>query len=63
MDQGDIECPKRRYSKKLNSAILLKMELGGKGLIDALKTIHIKDVILMVVKAFDEILNSTFIKS
>lgn len=63
MDQGVIECLKRRYKTKLLSEILAKMEFDGKSLIDALKAVNIKDVILMVAAAFHEIPSSTFVKS
>lgn len=63
MDQGVIECLKRRYRKKLLLEILSRMETQKMGLIDALKTINIKDVIYMVAQSFDEIPTSTLVKS
>ena len=55
MDQGVIESFKRRYRRKLLSEILGKLgNEGSTGLIPALKTINMKDVIYMVAKAYDE---------
>uniref|UniRef100_A0A1B6L7P5 DDE-1 domain-containing protein n=1 Tax=Graphocephala atropunctata TaxID=36148 RepID=A0A1B6L7P5_9HEMI len=63
MDQGVIECLKRRYRRKLLSDLLADMDLENKGLIDALKSVNIKNVIYMVAKSFDEIPSSTLTKS
>lgn len=64
MDQGVIESFKRRYRRKLLSEILGKLDNeGSTGLIPALKTINMKDVIYMVAKAYDEMPSSTFTKS
>lgn len=52
-----IDCLKRRYTRKLFSKILNKMELENKGL-NVLKTINIKDIIYMVVKFFEDIPSS-----
>lgn len=62
MDQGVIECLKRRYRRKLLSEILEKMD-SGMELISALKQINIKDVIYMIPKAHEEISSETYIKS
>lgn len=50
-----IECLNRRYRNKLLAEIFAKMELENKVLMDALKGINTKDVILIVGKAFHEI--------
>lgn len=64
MDQGVIECFKRKYRRKLLSEILDKMDGDeNAGLIQTLKTINIKDVIYIAAKSFDEIPPSTFTKS
>lgn len=55
MEQGVIECLNRRYRNKLLAEIFAKMELENKVLMDALKGINTKDVILIVGKAFHEI--------
>jgi hypothetical protein len=64
MDQGVIECFKRKYRRKLLSEILDKMDGNDNaGLIQTLKTINIKDVIYIAAKSYDEIPSSTFTKS
>lgn len=63
MDQGVIECFKRRYRRKLISEILNRMDLENKGLIFALKSINIKDVIYMVATSYEEVPSSTIVKS
>lgn len=64
MDQGVIECFKRKYRRKLLSEILGKLDSeGDTGLIQALKTINLKDVIYMAAEAYDEIPSSTLTKS
>lgn len=64
MDQGVIECFKRKYRRKLLSEILGKLDSeGDTNLIQALKSINFKDVIYMAAEAYDEIPSSTFTKS
>lgn len=63
MDQGVIASLKRRYRHKLLSEILSKLNDKDTGLIAALKTINIKDVIYMLAKAYEEMPNTTFTKS
>lgn len=64
MDQGVIECFKRRYRRKLLSEILGQLDSeGDTGLIQALKSINLKHVIYMAAEAFDDIPPSTFTKS
>ena len=64
MNQRVIESFKRRYCRKLLSEILGNMDnKGSTGLILALKTINMKDVIYMEAKAYDEMPSSTFTKS
>lgn len=60
MDQGVIECLKRRYRKKLVSTLL---QHEDKSLIESLKLINIKDVVYMAAQAWDEIPASTLVKS
>ncbi|MFS1564416.1 MAG: hypothetical protein ACL7AX_13685 [Candidatus Arsenophonus phytopathogenicus] len=63
MDQGVIESLKRRYRRKFLSEILERTEKNKTGLISALKTLNIKDVIYMLAAAFEEIPDKTFVKS
>lgn len=63
MDQGVIECLKRRYRRKLLSSILEKIEIENLDLKGALKAINIKDVIYMLSRAWEEIPNSTVSRS
>ncbi|KAG8282814.1 hypothetical protein J6590_028784 [Homalodisca vitripennis] len=63
MDQGVIECFKRKYCWMLLSEILGKMDGDSSTrLIQTLKTTKIKDVIYMVSRPYDEIQSSTFTK-
>lgn len=62
MDQGVIECLKKRYKKKLLSENLNKIECENKRLVDVLKTINIKDVIY-VMESFEKVPTSTTVKS
>lgn len=63
MDQGVFKYFKRSYRKKLVLDILRKIEFEGNGLVDALKSVNIKDVIYVVAKYFEAIPSSTFVKS
>ena len=64
MDQGVIECFKRKYRRKLLSEVLFKLESDeNTDLIKALQAINLKDVVYMSAKAYDEILSSTIVKS
>lgn len=63
MDQGVIQSMKRRYRRKFLSEILERTEHAETGLISALKTINIKDVIYMLAAAFDGMPHTTFVKS
>ncbi|XP_046663035.1 jerky protein homolog-like [Homalodisca vitripennis] len=64
MDQGVIECVKRKYRRKLLSEVLFKLENDEQtDLIQVLKTINVKDVIFMVAKAYDEVTALTITKS
>ncbi|XP_053949417.1 jerky protein homolog-like [Anastrepha ludens] len=63
MDQGVIESLKRRYRRKLVSEILQHSENEGKGILEVIKKINIKDVIYMLATAFQEMPSSTFVKS
>lgn len=63
MDQGVIECMKRRYRRKLLSEILGKMDTDSVDLISALKQINIKDVIYMTAESYNEIPSTTLVKS
>jgi hypothetical protein len=61
MDQGITESLKRRYRQKFVVVLLEKME-SGNGLVQAIKTINIKEVIYMISEAWDEILPITLSK-
>jgi hypothetical protein len=43
--------------------VLLERTEGGNGLVQAIKTINIKEVICMIAEAWDEILPTTLSKS
>uniref|UniRef100_A0A1B6JVI3 HTH CENPB-type domain-containing protein n=1 Tax=Homalodisca liturata TaxID=320908 RepID=A0A1B6JVI3_9HEMI len=64
MDQGVIECFKRKYRRKLLSEVLSKLETDDSlDLTKVLKSVNMKDVVYMSAKAYDEIPPSTFVKS
>lgn len=63
MDQGVIECFKRKYRRKLLSGVLSKLEADNLDLLKVLKSVNMKDVVYMSAKAYDEIPPSTFVKS
>lgn len=59
MDQGVIECFKRKYHRKLLSDILGKLDADKSlELIAGLKTIKMKDVIYMAAEAYNLSLNN-----
>ena len=62
MDQGVIECVKRRYKRKLLQKLVLEDE-HGTSVIDFLKTIDMKVVSDMISKAWNELDASTLNKS
>lgn len=62
IDQGEIECFKRKYCQNLLSEVLYNLERNeNTDLIQLLKIVNIKDEIFMVAKTSDEILPSTFV--
>jgi hypothetical protein len=65
MDRGIMESLKRRYRQKFVGVLLEKMEKteSGSGLVQAIKTINIKEVIYLIKEAWDEILPTTLSKS
>jgi hypothetical protein len=65
VDWGVIESLKRRNRWKFVGVLLEKMEKmdSGNGLVQAVKTINIKEVICMIAEAWDEILPTTLSKS
>jgi hypothetical protein len=65
MDQGVMESLKRRYRRKFVGVLLERREKteSGNGLVQAIKTINIKEVIYMIAQAWDEILPTTLSKS
>lgn len=62
MDQGVIEWLKRRYRKKYVGSLLDKTE-GGCSLLEAMKSLTIKDAIYTVASAWDEIKQKTLQKA
>jgi hypothetical protein len=62
MDQGVIESLKRRYRSKFMSSLIEKTATGF-SLIEAVKSINIKDVIYMLAAAWEELPPSTLEKS
>jgi hypothetical protein len=61
MDQGVMESLKRRNRRKFVGVLLEKMERGN-GLVQAIKTVNIKEVICVIAEAWDEILPTTLSK-
>jgi hypothetical protein len=61
MDQGIIESLKRRHRQKFVGVLLDRIEKteSGNGLVQAIKTISIKEVIYMIEEAWDKILPTT----
>jgi hypothetical protein len=62
MDQGVMESLKRRNRREFVWVLLEKTE-SGNGLVEAIKTVNIKEVICMIAEAWDEILPTTLSKS
>jgi hypothetical protein len=62
MDQGVIESLKRTYRRTFVGVLLEKTE-NGNGLVQAIKTINIKEVIYMIAEPWDEILPTILSKS
>jgi hypothetical protein len=62
MDQGVTESLERRYKRKFVGDQLEKTE-SGNGLVQAIKTINIKEVIYMIAEARAVILPTTLCKS
>lgn len=63
MDQGVLESLKRRYRRKLLNSILEKLDDANESLLNALKSINMKDVIYMIARSWEELPQSTIIKS
>ena len=63
MDQGVLECTKRRYRKKLLRKLLLADSEGGDSpeltVVEFWKKLNIKDVMFMVAKAWNDVPETT----
>jgi hypothetical protein len=65
MDQGVMESLKRRYRRKFVGVLLEKIDKteSGNGLVQAIKTVNIKEVVYMMAEAWAEFLTRTLSKS
>lgn len=62
MDQGVIECLKRRYRRKYISSIVEKSE-GGCNIFETMKSFNIKDAIYTIAESWEELKPDTLRKS
>lgn len=62
MDQGVLEAMKRRYKKLLLQKLLFK-DQSGNSMVEFVKTVSLKDVVQMIVLAWEDVPASTLTKS
>lgn len=63
MDQGVIAALKRKYRRRFMGQLLDNMELKNISLLNAVKSVNIKDVIYFIASSYEEISSDTLVKS